>query len=278
MSTVSTAQESHQNVSSTESPIYTLFDLAVVDELDRKHLLDLFAGVLGSIRIRGFSTADEGAAIVEALADCPMGSYNVQTVVPFIAKLGPAAYDFYGEHGLTDDYWGNSEESSRHRSKLMSGIDPLDYAVAKLSRAWGAPLRRATSGGREMFAGMIRETNGGMRLHWDEIAREFPGALDDMAVCQIAFNWYVSMPEQGGESVVYRHKWRPADEAHREGYGYQESVYADEPCVSTRPEAGDAVLFDPRNYHTVRPSVAGRRISMSFFLGITGDGSLIYWS
>ena len=45
------------------------------------------------------------------------------------------------------------------------------------------------------------------------------------------------------------------------------------------PETGDVIIFDPRNYHVVRPNSGdGRRVSLSFFLGVTGCGELVYWS
>jgi L-gamma-glutamyl-L-propargylglycine hydroxylase len=265
------------DVSTTASPIYTLFDLATVDALDRTLLLRLAAGVLGGIHVRNFSSAQECAELVEAIAQCPMGSYDEETVVPRIAKLGPAAYDYYGEHGLTDDYWNAVAEAEKIRSGLGPG-DPLAAAVERIAAAWGGPVGPALSGGQDMFAGMIRETNGGMRVHWDEIARELPGALDDLPIAQLAFNWYLSMPESGGDTLVYRHRWDPLDERRREGYGYEEAMVSQRPVVSVRPEAGDVVLFDPRNFHTVRPAQNGSRMSISFFLGITGDGTLRYWS
>jgi hypothetical protein len=93
---------------------------------------------------------------------------------------------------------------------------------------------------------MIREISNGAKLHFDEITREFPGVLDETPASFLTLNWYLSMPETGGETSVFRHRWRPADERHRDGYGYgyAETVVADEPVATVRPDTGDAVIFD----------------------------------
>jgi hypothetical protein len=277
-----TSPKQRGNVSSSQTPIYVLFDAETVEgaaKLTRDHLVRLAAGVVGAVHIKGFGTAEECDAVVRGLDNCPMSSYDEEIVVPRIPKLGPAAYDHYDAFGLGEAYWRDAEESRRHRSTLLDGADPLDLAVDRVRRAWGGTMTPALTGGREMFAGMIRETTGGMRMHWDEIARELPGALDEPVVAQLVFNWYLSMPEGGGSTTVYRRRWQPGDERVRDGYGYAEEIAATEPGVTVRPEAGDAVLFDPRNYHAVRGNEGpGRRVAIAFFLGVTAAGSLTYWS
>ncbi|MET9804809.1 phytanoyl-CoA dioxygenase family protein [Streptomyces sp. NPDC006368] len=268
-----------QNVASTATPVYTLFDSIETDHLEREAMARLASGTLGAIRVREFFTPEQCREIMRALETCDMGSYDEQLVQPRIAKLGPATYDFYGHEVLPPAYWEHAEQSDMSRSGLLHGGDPLDEATRKLEKVWGGPVRRATSGGRSMFAGMIREINASAKMHFDEVVREFPGVVDNIPVCQLAFNCHLAMPEVGGEAVVYRRTWKPSDEQHRDGYGYAESLVADEPYVSVQAAVGDAILFDPRNYHLVRPNVSeGRRVTLSFFLGITAEGSLSIWS
>ncbi|MEU7554386.1 2OG-Fe(II) oxygenase [Streptomyces sp. NPDC044571] len=267
------------DVSTNASPIFTLFDAETVDELTRDHILRLAVGTLGAVRIRGFSTPEECAAIMEGLDHREFGAYDENLIFPPIAKIGPAAYDFYGAHTLTDEYWRIAEEAVRLRGRLHHGRDPLDLAVDRVSRAWGDAVVPARSRGRDLFAGMIREIPSGAKLHFDEIVREFPGILDETPASFLTLNWYLSMPESGGETRVYRRRWRPADEIHRDGYGYDEKVVEGEPVAEVAPRAGDAVLFDSRNLHAVNAiGGAGRRVSLSFFLGVTGRGPLEIWS
>jgi L-gamma-glutamyl-L-propargylglycine hydroxylase len=267
------------DMSTNDSPIFTLFDTETARQLTREHILRLSAGVLGAVRIREFSAPEECARIVASLDRCDLGAYDERLIYPRITKLGPAAYDFYGLGTLPEAYWKAAAEAREARSRLLDGGDPMDLAVGKVRAAWQDEVRPATSGGRALFAGMIREITYGAKLHFDEIVREFPGVLDETPASFLTLNWYFSMPEGGGETRVYRRRWRPADEMYRDGYGYTEEAVAGEPVATVRPETGDIVLFDSRNLHSVAEvSGAGRRVSLSFFLGITGRGPLAIWS
>ncbi len=255
----------------------SLFDAETTDVLTQDHILRLAVGTVGAVLVKNFQ-ADEVADIMRALDDVPLKSYDEQLIWPPILKLGPAAYDFYGAHDLEEGYWLHAERAVRARERLFRGSDPMDLAVDTIREAWGGPVVPATSRGRAMFAGMIREIHQGAKLHFDEITREFPGSSTTPAGF-LSINWYLSMPEEGGETSVYRHPWQPRDERFRDGYGYSEEVVVSDPVATARPETGDALLFDTRNLHLVRPiGGRGRRVSLSFFLGITGSGALQLWS
>lgn len=273
------ATQTLRNVSANKWPIYTLFDTATATELRQEHILQVAAGVLGAVHVKGFSSPGDCDEIMRNLETCELGSYDEQLIWPRIAKLGPAAYDSYGKHGLDERYWEHAAQARAARAGLLYGRDPLEFALDRVRAAWGGDVVAAKAGGREMFAGMIREITEGAKLHFDEIVREAPGILDETPASFVTFNWYLSMPEHGGGTSVYRHRWRPADEQLRDGYGYHEEAVRDEPVASTLPAAGDAVVFDSRNLHTVHPARgSGRRVTLSFFLGITGRGDLVTWS
>jgi hypothetical protein len=274
-----TTSHSREDISANSSPIYTLFDVETTDRLTRDHILRLAVGVVGAVLIKGFSSRQDCADTMQALENCEIGAYDEQLISPRIAKLGPAAYDFYGTHQLDERYWHHADDANRTRSGLLRGGDPLDLAIDRLREAWGTDVEPARSGGRPMFAGMIREISHGAKIHFDEITREFPGTLDETPASFLTLNWYLAMPDGGGETSVFRHRWSPLDERYRDGYGYLEAAVADEPVATLCPEMGDAAIFDTRNLHRVEPiSGQGRRVSLSFFLGITGRGPLQIWS
>lgn len=253
-----------------------LFDVEEAAELQRGHLIRLAAGVSGGVVVRSYFLAAECIAIMSAVDNCEFDSYN-EVVVPRIAKLGPTAFEFHTEQALDPRYWAAARSGRSTRAALLRGKDPMQPALDRVARAWGKPVRYATCGGRPLFGGLIREINGGARMHFDELVREMPNTLDDIPIAQLAFNCHLSVPEAGGEMVVYRRRWRPADEHARDGYGYDPGLVADEPRAEIRAARGDAVLFDPRNYHLVRPAT-GRRVTLSFFLGVLADGALVAWS
>jgi hypothetical protein len=70
----------------------------------------------------------------------------------------------------------------------------------------------------------------------------------------VTFTWYLSPPERGGETLVSRRRWDPDDERHRDGCGYAQSIVEGKPVAVMRPVAGDAAVFDSRNFHVVRKS------------------------
>jgi hypothetical protein len=50
------------------------------------------------------------------------------------------------------------------------------------------------------------------------------------------------------------------------------------PSATATPRAGEAVLFDSRNFHQVADFSGGRRITFSCFFGFTVGGEIIAWS
>ncbi|WP_125778217.1 2OG-Fe(II) oxygenase family protein [Antribacter gilvus] len=262
------------------TPVHGLFDVVSTDSLTREHIVSLAAGTTAAVQVKNFFDVGFCTEIMDALETCELGAYDEQVVVPRIAKLGPAAYDAYFDGQLADSYWEHADQATTTRRSLVSGRDPLWTAFDRLESAWGTSrIDCATVGGRQLFAGMIREINKGARMHFDEVVREFPGVFDEMPLVQLAFNCHLAMPETGGEATVFRRRWHPQDENHRDGYGYSAELVEGQPNVSLRTEVGDAMLFDPRNYHRVEPATgAGRRVTLSFFIGITADGRLIAWS
>jgi len=268
-----------ENVSANDSPIYTLFGAEVTSVLTADTILRLAVGVVGAVLVKRFLPLHYARDIMRALEDIRLDSYDERLISPPILKLGPTAYDFYEKHALEAAYWDHAQRAVRARQRLLRGSDPMNLAIARLRNAWEGPVELARSGGRPMFAGIIREIRDGAKLHFDEITRESPGLLDETPASFLTLNWYFSVPETGGGTSVFKHPWHPRDEQHRDGYGYAESVVENDPVATVRPETGDALLFDTRNLHVVRPVTGpGRRVSLSFFLGVTRGGSLQLWS
>ncbi|MET9428493.1 hypothetical protein [Streptomyces sp. NPDC003036] len=157
--------------------------------------------------------------------------------------------------------------------------DPITVSLARIGSAWGAAVTTATIGGRAVFGGTLREINAGALVHYDDINREFPaGLFDQEIVAQLAFNVWVTVPATGGATTVWRHRWEPADERHREAYGYRPETVEHSQHISLAPELGDGLLFNPANFHAVEPNPTGRRVAFAFFLGLTTTGQLIAWS
>jgi hypothetical protein len=255
-----------------------LFDAAVEASLRRDTLLRLAAGTLGAIRIPGMLSPELCAELVTKLDQTEFSTYDERRIWPPIAKFGPAVYDYYLDDELRPEYWNDARKAEHQWAQAVGSDDPMDSLTAQLATAWEGPVTRATVGGKDLFAGMVRELKGDQRLHYDEVVREFPGVFDTMPIAQLGFNCYISLPDSGGELNVFRRRWAPKDDAARVGFGWPQTVVSGEPSLTLIPEIGEGILFDTRNYHCITPSTDGRRLTLAFFVGVTAENRLIIWA
>jgi len=263
----------------TNTVIDPMFGPAEADRLAAYHLVRLAAGTLATVRVPGFLPAEVCRDVAAVLDSVPMDICDPRRVNPPIARLGPVLNDHRRDGALNASYWPQVDLARQTWRDTGLAPDPLRLCLDAFGVAWGGDIVSATIGGRAAFAGTIREINGGAHVHYDEVVREFPDGLFDQAVvAQLAFNAYLSVPASGGQTTIWRRCWQPADETARLGYGYRPEVVAGVQSVTVTPATGDGLIFNPRHYHAVAPSVAGRRITLGFFLAITATGQLIVWS
>jgi hypothetical protein len=214
-------------------------------------------------------------------SEIAMDEYDRCRVHPPIARFGPVINEYRAGAAIAPAYWEAAAAARRSWSAATSSrTDPMQAVLVALRCAWPGRVRPATIGGREMFAGALREINDGTLVHFDDVSREFgPDFFDDgPPIVQLAFNAWLTAPPEGGETVIWRRRWRPGDEMWRKRYGFVASVVEGCPVLRIPVEAGDALIFDPRNLHAVAPAVGGRRVALTFFLALTGRGDLLIWS
>ncbi|WP_241827255.1 proline hydroxylase [Streptomyces graminilatus] len=201
-------------------PLFTAVDAAAFTD---RHLAALAAGTLAAVRVPGFLETRVCQATLAALDRLPVASYAPERVPTRIARFGPSLNDYRTGQGRLDAerYWRDAEaaRTAWHRSGMRP--DPITLCMARLGSAWGAAVTPATVNGRAVFGGTLREINDGTLIHYDDISREFPtGLFDQPIVAQLAFSVWAAVPDTGGTTTVWRHRWEPADEQHHEAYGY----------------------------------------------------------
>ncbi|GAB2945240.1 hypothetical protein ACFMQL_33100 [Nonomuraea fastidiosa] len=256
------------------------FEPVIADRFERRLIADLAAGRCAAIRVPGFFSPDECALVLDALLKVEFATYGRQRVRPEVMRFGVGVSDYRKNGTISDDYWTAVDESRRAWDDLKLPFDPFELCRSRLGAELPQPVEVARHGGRPMGAGVAREPNQGFLVHFDDAQREFSGPfLDADIICQFAFNLYLSVPDEGGETVVWRHRWHPADDKHKPAgsYGFEESVVGDAESFHMRPRTGEAVLLDPRNFHAVRPSNGGRRIALGFSVSMTDTGQLLTW-
>jgi hypothetical protein len=259
-------------------PLFTALDIPDVTD---RHLANLAAGTLVAVRVPGFLDMAACQATMAALDRLPTADYDPGRVPNRIVRFGPALNDYRGADGHLDAqrYWHDAEAASAAWHRRGMHPDPIAVCMARLGSAWGAAVTPATINGRAVFGGTLREINAGTLIHYDDINREFPtGLFDQDITAQLAFNAWAAVPASGGVTTIWRHRWKPADEQHRDAYGYRPGAVQHCQHVRLAPGLGDGLLFNPANFHAVEPIPGGRRIALAFFLGLTTTGRLIAWS
>ncbi|WP_433530009.1 hypothetical protein ACQPYA_27995 [Micromonospora sp. CA-263727] len=232
------------------------------------------------MRVPGLLTPEECQALLMALAAVPMDHYDRARVFPVVAKFGPAVNDHRRAGVLDPAYWEAARAAEKAWSRLGVPASPRKVCLAAFQDDW-PEVRPARRGFEELHVGVVREINGGLQVHVDDVSREYRDNLVGLALtAQFAFNVYLTVPPSGGETVVWQRRWLPGDDATGipGGYGYDEVVTAGASQVVVRPAVGEGLLFDPRNYHTVRRAHGGRRVSIGCFVGLDADDQMILWS
>jgi hypothetical protein len=256
------------------------FRVVTASAFTREHVADLAAGRCAAVQVPDLLQPALCRQVLGALQAAPFESYGRQRVEPPVMRFGVGVSDYRANGAVTDGYWEAVKGHDAQWSGLGLSFDPFAACRTALGADWPGPVSIGRRGGRDMAAGVAREPNQGFQIHFDDALREFTGnLLDATLVAQFAFNLYLSVPDRGGETVIWRHRWHPADESHRlpHSYGFAAPVVGESESLVLHPEVGLALLFDPRNYHAVRPSQDGRRIALGFSMGLTESGGLLTW-
>jgi hypothetical protein len=246
----------------------------------RDQIEDLAAGRCAAIRVPDLLPSAVCRRVLEALTDREFQPYGTRRVYPPVMRFGIGVSDHRKDGQVADSYWTALGPAREEWQSLDLPFDPFRLCREALGAHWPSPVSVGRRGDREMGAGVAREPNQGFQVHFDDARREFTGnLLDADLVAQFAFNLYLSVPTSGGETVIWRHRWRPSDEEFRlpQSYGYAEDVVGGAEWFELKPRVGEALLFDPRNFHAVRPSHDQRRIALGFSVGLSDTGELLTW-
>jgi hypothetical protein len=254
--------------------------VATAASFARQQIADLAAGRCAAVLVSDFMPRAQCAAVLAALKTAEFKTYDTKRVYPPVMRYGVGVSDYRRDGRIEESYWEAVKVDRRNWHELGLRFDPFEVCRTTLGMNWPGKISVGQSNGRELSPGVAREPDHGFIIHFDDASREFADNLLDISlVAQFAFNLYLSVPEVGGETVVWRHLWHPDDEAHRlpHSYGYADDVVGDAESFEIKPVVGQALLFNPRYFHAVRPSHEARRIALGFSVGLTDTGELVTW-
>ena len=248
-------------------------------ELTPDTLSALFDNRIPMIRIPGMASAEECARFSDVLRGAPFVLY--ENFSPPIGRVGPAQFEA-GAKGK-GHYFTQVAEASATRASLCeaAGFDPLERLFRALREQANLPLRAAVEPGGHghYFVGMLRHIQERNRLHLDYGPNDGPDWTIGAVEAQIAWNLYLCAPADSGACVVYNRPWVPDDERFKvpDAPGYYESLVEGRQAKRMQPRAGDAILFNCRNFHEIEHA-SSARISMSAFVGRLSCSDFIIWS
>ncbi len=248
-----------------------------INRLDKCSLNQLLNNQISYIRIPGFVNAAERALLVKSIDEQAFGFY--ENVEPKIDRIGCTVFEFF--RAELDSYFDESERQIAIRDKIFSGsVDVLNAIINMIATNAGMKVGVAHSeSGKPYYAGLMRKIEQGTELHIDFAPAEQKGWEVCDVDSQLAFNLYLQTPDDdSGMTRIYDRAWTEQDNELKDGfYGFSDDVIKDAGYVDFKPEAGDLILFNTKNYHQVFPS-SQARLTFSSAIGRLPSKELIIWS
>jgi len=254
-----------------------------VDRLEQQHILDIVNGKLDAIRIKNFCSAEVCQEISEKVLNSSL--YGRYVNAPKIGRVGQAFFESQACEKSKLQYAQKSVLWMKQlREECEPNLTPIDKIRLELDEAWEKGAIVHSLDGTKMFAGLVREfaTGSCAEPHQDILSWDAKGVWDAEVVrSQVAINVYMRVPEEGGELVLWPRSLTAKEYETFQipgSYGVRRDVLGSPSQVIT-PEAGELIMFNPRNVHAVDEIKKGLRVTWSMFAGIVSqDTPVVMWS
>lgn len=255
------------------------WDMLDSTELSKDGIEALLANEIAAVRVPGFVPESTCRLATEAVNAHGFDYY--EKLEPPLGRIGITQYE---HRENKPEYFRRARGNHAVRQEIFAATgDPLALVIDALGAAWPRGAGVASEPGHgDYFAGLVRITIGGIRIHCDWGPQDGAGWSIEGVTGQLAWNIYYDLTESGGETTTYRQPWTPALEEYADpsAFGYYLPVAVEQVNRQViAPRRGELVLINSRNLHSVAAAVgAGTRISASSFIGAMPDGSLALWS
>lgn len=167
----------------------------------------------------------------------------------------------------------NIEKIRNFFTPYLSPIDQLRLNLDELYE-YGANLGNFEN--KKMFTGIARVTEKDMDLqeknpHVDSLPPEYE--MDR----QYSANIYISVPQEGGELIIYPHK--PLSAAEVDDFETNQILWENKLTdgIRIKPNLGDLIIINTRRPHAVTSFSSGSRVSLQSFIGLNKNHPLKLW-
>jgi hypothetical protein len=245
-----------------------------IQEFRRSSLLDLIGGRVPAVRLPGFADARE----TERLAASLLGEARRTHSIRQVARLGISQYE-QGVRVSREHYFALARQLDAEFDAIYArSFNPVRRMIDRLrAEGFDAEVMLEPGLGR-YFAGSGKLRNGYSPVHVDFAPQDSAGWAVGDARAQLAWNYYLQVPAQGGELLLWDRLWQPDDDRYQvaDNYYYDETVVGDAPMLRVSVKPGEVVLINSRSYHAV--AEAADRLAFGSFISVIGDGRLGLWS
>ena len=252
--------------------------------LDINTLLKLFSSNFLVVRIPKFFSAEDCSRSVKNINHL---THEMDVYLNAGAKkIGINQYSYNSKNKI-NDYFNKLDSAINTRKSIFgqASKDPVYKVVHLLSSIWdkGVDFALELTKNKKCFAGIIRLIDR-LDLHVDWWPLDGDAWNFENISEQISWNVYLQQPREGGELIVYDRLWEEEDEIkyrskNKETYNYDENVITNVDFIKLKPETGDLILVNTKNYHKVLASGSNvSRLTVTSFVGLKATGELMLWS
>jgi len=258
-----------------------MWDVLETTQLTRDTVAALFDNELCAVRIPGFAPPATCNLALRGIAAHGMEYYrNIQ---PPIGRIGITQYEHMNGPDEKRSYFSKTAAANATRKAIFSQSgDLLAGVIGVFQGAWRERVDIAVENtGEQYFAGLVRHIPIAL-LHRDWAPKDARGWSVGNVSAQLTWNIYLQTSESGGGLVIYKRRYEESDECAKlapDNCAFSAAMVKDCDLAEIRPEPGELLLFNARNYHEVRRTEGTTpRITTSSFIGRMPAGDLAFWS
>jgi hypothetical protein len=247
-------------------------------------LRGLIDGSLLAVRVPGWYTPRQSQQLCRRLLRHP--AFSRYSVAPDVGvqRVGYSYFETLGDEERLEHYFDSAVPTIHEIRRVCAPmLIPVDRLRLELDECWPGGAGLAALGHQKMFVGTSRLFEDGHALppHQDILSRETDDEVARNLLAQLTANVYLRTPREGGELEMW--DLIPDDEQAAElysgDYDFLDTTKLPSSAALLRPGVGELVLMLSSRIHAVRASAGGPRVSMSCFIGSTGeDERLILWN
>lgn len=258
--------------------------VVVRDEIRLDDLRDIIDGRVLAVRVPGWYTSRQCQQLCRRLLRHP--GFSRYSIAPDVGvqRVGYSYFETRGDDERLAHYFDQAiptiDEIRRVCAPLLI---PVDRLRLELDERWPGGAGLAMLGGRKMFVGTSRLFEDGHSLppHQDILSRETDDEAAARLLAQMTVNVYLRTPRSGGELEIW--DLIPNDEQvaalYTGDYDFLDPNKLPPSAALIKPGVGELVLMLSSRIHAVRASSGGPRVSMSCFVGSSGEGErLVLWN